>query len=179
MEADFLEGEEAVGAVVAGSSMIVTLHNIRSMHNVGSMFRTADAAGVEKIYLCGITPTPTDRFGRKRVQVTKVSLGAESYVPWERVKSTGSLINRLKGEGYKIFSVEQNKNSISYYTLNTGDYTLAKTALVFGNEISGLPKSILDKCDKIIEIPMRGKKESLNVAVTFGIIVFHLLATKP
>ena len=90
--------------------MIAVLHNIRSLHNVGSIFRTADAAGVEKIYLCGITPTPVDQFSKPRQQLTKVSLGAEKYVPWEKVKSTTKLIDKLKGEGWKIFAIEQSKN---------------------------------------------------------------------
>ncbi len=85
--------------------MIVILHNIRSLHNVGSIFRTADAAGIEKIYLCGITPTPVDVFGKPRRQLTKVSLGAEKYVEWEKVKSTTRLIDKFQRDGYKIFSV--------------------------------------------------------------------------
>ena len=85
--------------------MIVILHNIRSLHNVGSTFRTADAVGVEKIYLCGITPTPLDAFGKLRPQLAKVSLGAEKTVEWERAKSTSTLVDRLKSEGYKIFAV--------------------------------------------------------------------------
>lgn len=161
--------------------MIIILHNIRSLYNVGSIFRTADAAGVEKIYLCGITPGPVDVFGKPRQQLTKVSLGAEKYVKWERVKSTTRLIDKLRcpKEGYKIFCVEQNKKSIPYYKVKikntiTRD-SAKKIALVLGNEIKGLPLSILKRADKILEIPMKGRKESLNVAVAFGIIVFHLV----
>ena len=153
--------------------MVVILQNIRSLHNVGSIFRTADAAGIEKLYLCGITPEPTDRFGRPRPQLTKVSLGAEKAVAWEKCASTSKLIDRLKKDGYKIFTIEQSKKSIPYYkTAITRD---SKVALVLGNEIKGLSQSILKKCDKILEIPMRGRKESLNVAVAFGIIVFRLI----
>ncbi|MEK7149418.1 MAG: RNA methyltransferase [Patescibacteria group bacterium] len=152
--------------------MIVILHNIRSLHNVGSIFRTADAAGVEKIYLCGITPKPIDELGRQREQLTKVSLGAEKYIKWEYVKSTNPLISKLKKEGYKIFAIEQNKKSIAYYSLKAISYK-PKVALVVGNEVKGLPKSVLNKADKILEIPMYGKKESLNVAVAFGIVAFH------
>jgi len=157
--------------------MIVILYNIRSLHNVGSIFRTADAAGVEKIYLCGITPAPIDEFGRPRLQLTKVSLGAEKYVKWEKVKSATRLIDKLKKENYKIFAIEQNKKSIPYYKVKISSNRLRlrpRVALVLGNEVKGLPLSILKRADKILEIPMYGKKESLNVAVAFGIVVFHL-----
>ena len=174
--------------------MIVILYNIRSLHNVGSIFRTADAAGVKKIYLGGITPAPVDEFGRSRQQLTKVSLGAEKYVEWECVKSTTRLIDKLRrskevraptkasglknppsSRGYTIFAIEQSPKSIPYYNIQRSRNIIAKTALVLGNEIKGLPASILKRADKILEIPMRGKKESLNVAVTFGIVVFHLV----
>ncbi len=153
--------------------MISVLHNIRSLHNVGSIFRTADAAGVEKIYLCGITPTPLDKFGRLRPQLAKVSLGAEKTVVWENSKSTVRTIEKLKSDGYKIFAVEQSKKSIPYYKLRIAN-SKQKIALVMGNEVKGLSPSVLKKADKIIEIPMAGKKESLNVAVAFGIVVFGL-----
>ncbi len=154
--------------------MIVILHDIRSLHNVGSIFRTADAAGVEKIYLCGITPAPVDSFGKPRQQLTKVSLGAERYVKWEKAKSTSKLIDNLKKQKYKIFAIEQSKKSVSYFSLKTKSYKLKAVALVLGNEVRGLPESILKRTDKILEIPMFGKKESLNVAVAFGVVVFHL-----
>lgn len=158
--------------------LVVILHNIRSLHNVGSIFRTADAVGVEKIYLCGITPAPVDRFGKIRSPLAKVSLGAEKYVPWEKCISTVRLIEKLKnpsaGGGYKIFAVEQDKNSIPYYKLKVKSKKL-KAVLVLGNEVRGLPKSILKRADKILEIPMRGKKESLNVAVAFGIVASHFM----
>jgi tRNA G18 (ribose-2'-O)-methylase SpoU len=154
--------------------MLVILHNIRSLHNVGSIFRTADAAGVEKIELCGITPAPVDEFGKPREQLTKVSLGAERCVKWEKAKSTRKLIDKLKKEGYEIFAIEQSKKSVPYYSLKAKSYKLKTIALILGNEVKGLPPSILKLADKILEIPMRGKKESLNVAVAFGIVVFHL-----
>lgn len=154
--------------------MIVILDNIRSINNVGSIFRTADAAGIEKIYLGGITPDPLDVFGRPRPQFVKVSLGAEKTVAWEKVKSTMRLINQLKKDGYKIWAVEQGKKSISYYKLKLKSKK-QKIALILGNEVRGIQPAILKKCDKILEIPMRGKKESLNVAVSFGIAAFGLL----
>lgn len=154
-------------------TIFVILCSIRSLHNVGSIFRTADAAGVDKIYLCGITPTPLDRFGKLRQQMTKVSLGAEKTVAWETCFRTGDLIKKLKNEGFEIIALEQNKNSIPYYKFNNRKNK--KVALVVGGEVKGLSKLILDKCDEIIEIPMNGKKESLNVAVAFGIAVFYII----
>lgn len=153
--------------------MFVILHNIRSLYNVGSIFRTADAVGAERIYLTGITPAPLDEFGKPRPQLTKVSLGAEKTVAWEKVHSATRLIDQLKKTGYKIFAVEQSEDSISYYELNAKRYTL--TVLILGNEVRGLPPAILKKCDKILEIPMRGRKESLNVGVAFGIVAAHIL----
>ena len=174
--------------------MIVILYNIRSLHNVGSIFRTADAAGVEKIYLTGITPVPVDRFGKMRPQFAKVSLGAEKFMAWDdstrSLRAIGKLLETFKKDGCKIFAVEQDKNSIPYYKLATRDKRQAKrNVLILGSETKGLPQSILKQCDKILEIPMRGAllresrhprrtgagKESLNVAVSFGIVVFSLL----
>ncbi len=153
--------------------MIVILDNIRSLYNVGSIFRTADAAGVEKIYLCGITPEPIDRFGRIRPQLAKVSLGAEKTVSWEKCPSSARLISKLKKEGYKIYAVEQSKNSIPYYTPRPKPSALERSVFIFGNEVKGISESVLAKTDKILEIPMHGKKESLNVSVAAGIILFH------
>ena len=145
--------------------MVAILHNIRSKHNVGSIFRTADAAGVKKIYLCGYTPEP----------LPKVALGAEKFIPFEKVKSTTALIDNLRKEGYFIAAVEQSSQSIPYFKLRSSqDLRLKKVVLVFGNEVRGLSPAILKRADKILEIPMFGKKESLNVAVAFGIVVFGL-----
>ena len=154
--------------------MIVILHNIRSAENVGSIFRTADAIGAEKIYLLGYTPAPIDEFGRQRQKLIKASLGAEKFIPWKKIKSVKPLITKIKKEGYKIFAIEQDKKSIPYYRLKTKNSRLKTTALILGNEVKGLPYSILKLSDKILEIPMLGKKESLNVAVAFGIVAFHL-----
>ena len=149
--------------------MIAILHNIRSIHNVGSIFRTADAAGITKLYLCGITPTPLDRFGKIRPQFTKVSLGAEQTVAWEKYSRAGDVIKKIKQEGFKILAIEQNKKSIPYWKCPYN-----KIALIVGNEVKGIPQSLLNKCDKILEIPMRGQKESLNVAVAFGVVALCL-----
>ncbi|MEK7519958.1 MAG: TrmH family RNA methyltransferase [Patescibacteria group bacterium] len=153
--------------------MVAVLHNIRSMHNVGSLFRTADAAGIEKLCLCGITPTPVDEYGRIRPQLAKVSLGAEQHVAWERARSTARVLDGLKKDGYRIFALEQSKKSIPYTRIKLSRKQLAKTAFVVGNEVKGLTPTVLSRADKILEIPMRGTKESLNVAVAFGIVVFH------
>lgn len=154
--------------------MIIVLDNIRSLFNVGTVFRTADAVGAEKIYLCGITPEPIDRFGRIRPQLAKVSLGAEKTMPWEYSLSCIKVLNDLKKKGYKIFAVEQDKKSIPYFRLKLKKSDLEKVVLVFGNEVDGVSRNVLKKSDKILEIPMLGKKESLNVSVSFGIVVFGL-----
>ncbi len=160
--------------------IIVIAHDIRSVHNVGSIFRTADAAGVEKIFLCGITPAPLDRFKEVRADFAKVALGAEKYIAWESAKTTTAVIKRLKKEGYEIFALEQSIRSAPYYqeaariaraSRKNAD---ARVAIIVGNEVKGLPPSILRGADRILEIPMMGKKESLNVAVAFGIVVFGL-----
>ncbi|MBI2013535.1 MAG: TrmH family RNA methyltransferase [Candidatus Colwellbacteria bacterium] len=157
--------------------MVAILHNIRSLHNVGSIFRTADGAGVKKLYLTGYTPSPVDKFGKKIPQLTKVSLGAEDSVEWEKVSNISFLISHLKRDGYKIYAVEQSPRSIPYNSkgVMTHHNTAKKLVLVFGNEVRGLSKAILKKCDKILEIPMRGKKESLNVSVAFGIVVYGIM----
>ncbi len=155
--------------------MIAIFHEIRSLHNVGSMFRTADAAGLTKIYLSGITPGPVDRFNRLETRFTKVSLGAENFVAWEKVSSTPELLIKLKKTGHRVVAIEQNPSSIPYQTVKFSKPKLAKVVLVVGNEVQGLPKEILDLADDIVEIPMFGQKESLNVGVAFGIVAFHLI----
>ena len=154
--------------------MIIVLDNIRSLFNVGSIFRTADAVGAEKIYLCGITPTPEDRFGRIRPQLAKVALGAEKTVAWEYNKSTANVLCDLKKQKYIIIAVEQDNKAIPYYKLKVPSSKLKKIALVFGNEVEGISKNILKRADKILEIPMAGMKESLNVSVAAGIVMFGI-----
>jgi tRNA G18 (ribose-2'-O)-methylase SpoU len=151
--------------------MVAILHNVRSLFNVGSIFRSSDAVGLEKLYLCGVTPEPLDVFREKRPQLTKVSLGAEDTVPWEKCTSTIKTIVKLKSEGYKIVAVEQANNSVPYFDIKVDKN---KLALVMGHEVKGLPKNILDLADIIAEIPMYGKKESLNVGVAFGVVAFRL-----
>ncbi len=154
--------------------MVVILDNIRSLHNVGSIFRTADGVGVEKLYLCGVTPAPKDRFGEVQPQLSKVSLGAEKTVAWEKVMSTSRLVTSLKKQGFKIIALEQARDSVPCYSLQTTNYSLDRVALVLGAEVEGIAPAILKKCDTIIEIPMLGVKESLNVSVAFGIAAYGL-----
>lgn len=155
--------------------MIVILPDIRSAHNVGSIFRTADAAGIEKIYLCGITPAPIDRFGRPNKEIAKVALGAEKTLLWEKQTSAAAVIARLKKKGCHIIAIEQSARAIPYRSMRLTKTARAHTAIVMGSEVEGISSSILKRCDTIAEIPMHGKKESLNVAVAFGIVVFHLI----
>ena len=152
--------------------MVAILHNIRSTHNVGSIFRTADAAGVKKLYLSGITPIPLDRFGKVRPDIAKVALGAEISVPWEQILSTVRMIKKLKKDGYVVVSLEQSKTSVLFNKIKIKKNK--KIALVVGNEVRGLSKNTLKLSDIIMEIPMKGDKESLNVSVAFGIAVYAL-----
>ncbi len=150
---------------------VVVIHNIRSVYNVGSVFRTSDAMGVSKIYLTGYTPTPLDRFGRERKDVAKSALGAQKSVEWEYVRSVSVVVKKLKKEKFEIVAVEQSLQSIDYKKFKPKQ----NVAFLFGNEVRGVSKSLLNKCDKIIEIPMRGKKESLNVSVSAGVVLFRVL----
>jgi tRNA G18 (ribose-2'-O)-methylase SpoU len=152
--------------------MIAVLNNIRSLHNVGSIFRTSDAAGVEKIYLCGYTPQPFNEFGIAHSHLAKTALGAENTVSWEKRKSAVHLIDRLKADGYKIYAVELGKNSVRADRFHLSKKELARAVFVVGNEVTGLSRAILSRADCLLEIPMRGMKESLNVSVAFGVVVY-------
>lgn len=151
--------------------IVLILDNIRSTHNVGSLFRTADAVGVNKIFLCGTTPSPIDRFGRERNDVAKVALGAEKNIEYESVTSTKEAVLRLKGDGYQIIAIEQAPKSVDYKKV-TPKFPVA---FVLGTEVTGLSKEILDRCDVVAEIPMAGEKESLNVVVAGGVALFRIL----
>ena len=150
---------------------VLILPDIRSVENVGAIFRTSDALGIDKIYLVGYTPAPLDRFGRKRNDLAKSALGAEEFISWEQKKSLMALITKLKKAGFLIIAVEQDKKSIDYKKVKLGK----RNAFIVGTEVTGLPKNILTKCDIIAEIPMRGKKESLNVSVATGVALFRML----
>ena len=147
---------------------VVICDSIRSLHNVGSVFRTADGVGIDKVYLCGITGIPDTQ--KHERQISKVALGAQNYIKWEYVKQSWRLVEKLKKEGYQIVSLEQASKSISY-TKFKPKFPLA---LIVGNEGKGVKRSLLDRSDKIIDIPMRGKKESLNVSVAFGIVAYWI-----
>ena len=149
----------------------VLLHNIRSTHNVGSIFRTSDALGVSKIYLSGYTPTPIDRFGRKRKDIGKVALGAEKNINWGYTNVPEKIIRKLKKEKYKIIGLEQSKDSVDYKKVKLN----SKVLFIVGNEVDGISQKILSMCDVVAEIPMKGEKESLNVSVAFGVALFRIL----
>jgi tRNA G18 (ribose-2'-O)-methylase SpoU len=151
------------------------LHNIRSIHNVGSMFRTADGLGVDKLYLTGYTPTPADRFGRKREKFAKVALGAEEVVDWEKQQDPLDVINTLQESNWLVLACEPTQSAV-----NVSSYTPEKedVCLVFGNEVDGLQSEVITACDETIQIPMYGKKTSLNVAVAFGTLSYEVIDKK-
>jgi len=150
---------------------ILILPDIRSAINIGAIFRTADAVGISKIYLTGWTPRPTDKFRRIQKDIAKSALGAETWVSWEYKKTLIPLISKLKKNGYTIIAIEQDKMAIDYRKIKVG----VKVAIVMGPEVLGLDKKVLNKCDIIAEIPMYGKKESLNVSVACGVALFRIL----
>src|SRR3989344_6836390 len=154
--------------------MAVLLHNIRSAHNVGGIFRTAEGAGVSHIYLSGYTPTPSDRFGRSQKEIEKTALGAEKNVPWEHHATPMRLLSKLKKGGWNIVGVEQDARAKDYRTFSAGRKINSRILFVFGNEVRGLSQELRKNCDSIVEIPMHGKKESLNVSVAAGIILFSV-----
>lgn len=148
------------------------LDNLRSLHNVGSIFRTAEALGFKKIFLSGFTPAPiTDR--QKR-EIHKTALGAEDYLSWEKISQTWRLLKKLKEENFYLIGLEVNRGGVSLKQLKLPK-NCQKIALIVGNEVKGLSRSTLNYCQKIVEIPMKGRKESLNVAVAFGIAGFYLI----
>jgi len=148
--------------------IIIVLDNVRSMNNVGSVFRTADAFLVEAIYLCGVTAKPPHR------EIQKTALGATETVNWKYFETTIDAVKTLKNEGYKIYAVEQVDNSIM---LNKFTPDSNKIALVFGNEITGVEQAVIDVCDACIEIPQHGTKHSLNISVSMGIVVWEMAKT--
>lgn len=159
----------------------ILLPDIRSAYNVGSIFRSADCFGVEKVYLSSTTPRPTDRFGRSHAgpqkEIAKTALGAEKVVSWEYIEKPEDVIKRAKKEGFAIIGVEQSEKSISVSMckkiLKTEN--IHKVLCVFGNEVEGISKNILSLCDHVIEIPMKGDKESLNVSVCAGVVCYEFL----
>ncbi len=146
---------------------IVIANNIRSLFNVGAIFRTADAFGVSKVYLTGYTPTPGEL--KHKIKISKTALGAEEFVPWEYHASPIKLLKELKSKNKKIQIVAL-ENNIKNKTIKLGSYKpKTSVCLVLGEEVEGVNNKLLKYCDKIVEIPMQGKKESLNVSVAFGV----------
>ena len=142
------------------------LVNVRSRFNVGAMFRTSDAVGISKIHLCGYTPAPP------HPKIDKVALGSEKTVPFERHPKILPFLTQLKKQGYALAAVELSTTSRPYYRYRRPNKPLA---LIVGHEIKGLPRAVLNRCDVCLEIPMRGKKESLNVGIAFGIVAYRLM----
>ncbi|MEK7462029.1 MAG: TrmH family RNA methyltransferase [Patescibacteria group bacterium] len=147
----------------------IILEDIRSAYNVGAIFRTADAAGVAKIFLVGYTPTPIDRFGRVQSEIKKTSLGASETMLWEQMATTKEVIEKLQISGVTVAAVELAKGSILLKDFKEPEHV----AYIVGNEIEGVSKETLELADVIIELPMLGQKESLNVSVTAGIVLYH------
>jgi tRNA G18 (ribose-2'-O)-methylase SpoU len=148
------------------SGIVIVLDNVRSAHNTGSAFRTADAFGVDKVFLGGITPVPPSP------DLRKVALGAEEVVPCEHVQDVVELVQRLKADGYTVVAVEQTVNSVKLdaFRRESG----AKYALVFGNEVDGVQQAVVDACDFSLEIPQQGTKHSLNVSVSVGVVLWGM-----
>ena len=157
------------------SGVVIVLDNVRSAYNVGSAFRSADAFGVDEVWLCGICAAPPSP------EIHKTALGAELSVPWEHVGSTLEVVERLKQDGYTVFAVEQTEHSMK---LASGGSRLQgsespsgmKRAFIFGNEVDGVQQEVVDAADFSLEIPQHGTKHSLNVAVTVGIVLFAATA---
>ena len=148
----------------------VVLDNVRSLHNVGSVFRTADAFLIEAIYLCGITATPP------HAEIHKTALGAENTVEWQYFENTLDAIRQLKQKSYHILAVEQAENSIPLHQLHLENQ---RYAVIFGNEVKGIDQAVMDYCDSCIEIPQFGTKHSLNVSVAAGIVIWEIFKSNP
>ncbi len=150
---------------------ILVLDNLRSVENTASIFRTAEGLGVSKIFLIGTTPTPLDRFGRKRGDFAKVSLGSEDMLEWEYRKEMGAVLEELKENNFQIIALEQTERSEDIKSFNPEK----QFVLIVGNEVDGVSKEALERADQVLEIKMHGKKESLNVSVSTGIALFMLI----
>jgi tRNA G18 (ribose-2'-O)-methylase SpoU len=154
-------------------TVYIILHNIRSAHNVGAIFRTADATGVECVYLTGYTPCPTDRFGREQAAIKKTSLGASATVPWQ-AGDLQYVVADLKAHGVNVVAVEQTPTSVSLVQFIPPQ----RSAYLFGNEVTGIESADLDLVDDKLEIPMLGSKESLNVSVAAGVVLYHDIVSR-
>ncbi len=146
------------------------LVDIRSAHNTGVIFRSADGAGFSKLFLVGITPAPKDRFGRERKDIAKTALGAQKSIDWKHFDSISEVLSELKREGFFTIAVEQSKNSKDFEILR--NMRKKKIALFVGSETEGISDEVLQQVDMVVEIPMRGSKNSLNVACAFSIVAY-------
>lgn len=153
--------------------LVVVLDDVRSMYNVGSVFRTADAFRVKSIYLCGITATPPHQ------EIHKTALGAEDSVDWKYFESTQDAVNELKNEGYFVFSIEQVEGSTMLQNLEDKlcQHNVDKYAIVMGNEVKGVKQEVVDMSDSCLEIPQFGTKHSLNVSTTAGMVIWEFAKT--
>ncbi|RYZ37488.1 MAG: TrmH family RNA methyltransferase [Sphingobacteriales bacterium] len=154
------------GAHAGPHPLIIILDDVRSMHNVGSVFRTADAFGIHAIYLCGYTPQPPHR------DIHKTALGATETVPWKHFADGTEAVKSAKACGYRVVAVEQAHDSTS---LQQFRWAGEKLALVFGNEVAGVSNSLLEHCSEVIEIPQFGSKHSLNISVSAGVVLWELI----
>ncbi len=148
--------------------VVVVLDNVRSLNNIGSVFRTADAFLIEKIMLCGITAKPPHR------DIHKTALGATESVQWEYYNNTTEAIQQLKEDNFTLFSIEQVEGSLPLKELNINK--AGKYALIFGNEVKGVAQEVIDQCDSCIEIPQYGTKHSLNISVCAGIVLWEFFS---
>ena len=149
------------------SGLVVVLDNIRSAHNVGSAFRTADSFGIDKVFLCGISAVPPS------AEIHKSALGAEDSVPWEHVDDTLEAVRRLQADGYTVVAVEQTVHSVKLGAFQREPGR--KYALIFGNEVSGVRQDVVDASDFSLEIPQYGTKHSLNVSVSVGVVLWEMV----
>ena len=156
--------QRQAGSFAAKLPFVAVLNNIRSLYNVGSIFRTADGVGLQKLYLCGVTGIPPD------TKISKTALGSEKTVAWEYCREASDCVQKLKAEGYQIILLEQTVRSVPYQEF----VPRGPVALVLGNENSGISDELVKFCDQAIEIEMTGLKISLNVTVAFGIVAYHL-----
>lgn len=148
--------------------LYLIINDVRSTHNVGSLFRTADGMGVKKVFLTGYTPRPIDRFGRKDARIAKVALGAEESLAWDS-GDIDTVIASLKEAGVAVVVLEQSPSAVPLATyIPSGDI-----ALIVGNEVDGVPEEVCAKADVVVEIPMKGEKESLNVSNAGAIALFY------
>lgn len=149
---------------------VAVLDNIRSLHNVGSIFRTADGAGLQKLFLCGMTGCPP------RPEIRKAALGAEEHVAWEYVRRTEAALQTLRAQGFQLIALENGAPDARDYRTASYEFPLA---MVVGHEYNGIDRELVAMCDLAIHLPMRGAKTSLNVAVAFGIAAYEIAARRP